>query len=489
MTVGVFISYNHADFRVANALKQCLNALSGDLSVFIDHAGLIAGDEYEPTLARNIAASQWFLLICSGPQRPERDMGWCLVEAGQFRAKLLNEKQENLLRSRLITVHDDERPRQVAQYQSVKISTVDKASRPLDLKQGSEDLSNFEFTDAFELFRNIIEHSGERPLRDLRDTDTRDLLRDQARRLIRAFWEAQSGVRLPEVVLQRRISFHLPPLGDRDTAILSDDVAVTGYDSSLTDIFGIAGTTTTWGNIRLRVKEGDGTDPLWVTDVYEAARDVSRDYVPEQPDGLCLSVADGKFYRVLFARYEPYRNGARTCYILFVPSRPRQFELQKRSSILLSALILSIRFRQRILPFIETIQSAPRSKTIETLFTLERVLHQVETEAVEFGLRMAADEDEAPLMQVVRPGDGKRFMEDSVKSWTAERAALAAAISAVRNAGSDTSRSEAAVQAASVACEALNSVRLVNGKFIQVLTEELLFIERVGLDEARMPPP
>ena len=45
--VGVFISYNHADLTIANALRQSLIALSSDLDPFIDHVGLQAGDEYE----------------------------------------------------------------------------------------------------------------------------------------------------------------------------------------------------------------------------------------------------------------------------------------------------------------------------------------------------------------------------------------------------------------------------------------------------------
>jgi hypothetical protein len=114
MSIGVFISYNHADISIANTLRQCLLAISSDLNIFIDHAGLVAGDDYEPTLARNIAASDWFLMICSGPPRAERDMGWCLLEAGQFRAKLIAQKQEALIRSRLVCIHDDQRPRQVA---------------------------------------------------------------------------------------------------------------------------------------------------------------------------------------------------------------------------------------------------------------------------------------------------------------------------------------------------------------------------------------
>ena len=119
-------------------------------------------------------------------------------------------------------------------------------------------------------------------------------------------------------------------------------------------------------------------------------------------------------------------------------------------------------------------------KKIESLLTLERTLHQVETEAIEFGLNMGVDEDELPLLQIIRPGDNKSFMEQSISEWIASRRSLGAAISQVRIAESETSRTEAVNDAEKVVAEKLEKVRSVNSKFIQVLTEELLFLEKVG---------
>jgi hypothetical protein len=116
-----------------------------------------------------------------------------------------------MIRSRMVSIHDDERPRQLSQFQSVRITTYDRPNRPLDLNQGSEDTSRFEGTDAFHLFETIIQRSEEKPLRDLTDENVRSVLRDQARRLTRAFVDMQSETRLPEIVFQPRISFRLPP--------------------------------------------------------------------------------------------------------------------------------------------------------------------------------------------------------------------------------------------------------------------------------------
>jgi hypothetical protein len=76
---------------------------------------------------------------------------------------------------------------------------------------------------------------------------------------------------------------------------LSDDIKVIGDESSLKDVFGIAGGETTWGDIKRRVKEPGGHDPIWLTDVEDAAKQVAKDLVPDQPEGLCPSILDGKF--------------------------------------------------------------------------------------------------------------------------------------------------------------------------------------------------
>jgi hypothetical protein len=72
---------------------------------------------------------------------------------------------------------------------------------------------------------------------------------------------------------------------------------------------------------------------------------------------------------------------------------------------LLSALILWIRFRQRILPFIKKLQDLPRKNKLDGLLELERELLEVETEAQEFGLRMPnSEDDDPPLVREFRGG-------------------------------------------------------------------------------------
>src|ERR1700742_2466529 len=72
--VGIFVSYNHKDVRLADALAETLTSLSPNLSVFIDHSGLEGGDDYESKISKSIRASQWFVMICNSGSKPDKDM-------------------------------------------------------------------------------------------------------------------------------------------------------------------------------------------------------------------------------------------------------------------------------------------------------------------------------------------------------------------------------------------------------------------------------
>ena len=107
--VGVFISYNHRDNKIADALAEALTSLSSELEVFIDHSGLEGGDDYEATISASIQRSQWFIIICSGGGKSEKDMSWCFYEAGQFRAKLEAADQIKIIRDRMCYLYDSDR--------------------------------------------------------------------------------------------------------------------------------------------------------------------------------------------------------------------------------------------------------------------------------------------------------------------------------------------------------------------------------------------
>ena len=209
MSIGVFISYNRIDQRIANELSSCLVALSDSLRVFIDHTSIRAGDDYEQKISQSINDRTWFIMINPGGTSSDKDLGWCFYEAGQFRNRMASHQMtDKAISERTCVVYDAYIPSQVSRYQAIRVQDRTSNDEALDLVA---DNSRIENTPVYQLFTTILERSADKPLRDMSDTRVRELIRDQARRFIKAFLTEQVDTRLPEIPLQPRISLILPP--------------------------------------------------------------------------------------------------------------------------------------------------------------------------------------------------------------------------------------------------------------------------------------
>jgi hypothetical protein len=178
------------------------------------------------------------------------------------------------------------------------------------------------------------------------------------------------------------------------------------------------------------------------------------------------------------------RSKARICHVAFIPSPTRDFALNQRSSVLLSSLILSVRFQQRILPFIKTLQELP-DETLESLRKLERELHLAEAEAEALGLSSVRGErDDPPVVRVFRDGDGKNVIQDGVKSWGKSRRVLMDVFNRIRAPDPNLSRIETARIAAEAAIRELEKANEYNRKYIRLITQELLYVEKIDLERS-----
>jgi hypothetical protein len=224
----------------------------------------------------------------------------------------------------------------------------------------------------------------------------------------------------------------------------------------------------------------DGTEPFWIAEIEKAVGQVSLDRIPEQPAGVCRSKTSGTFYRVLLARYEPFQSRARICHVVFIPSRPRRFQVKQKTSTILSALILSIRFRQNILPFIETLKLAPQKTKAAEILRLERELHLIEAESEEFGLSVdASNKDELPLLREFSEGEKKEFLKKSIQEWTTSRQKLSGVFVRLKQ-EDPISVGEFLNEATDVVTKAMQEVAKTNSKFIEILSEGLLAIEKIS---------
>ena len=459
--VGVFVSYNHQDRSIADAVVQALTSISPQLSVFIDHSGLEGGDDYEVKLSQSLQKTRWFIIICRGV----KDMNWCFYEAGQFRAKLAREDEINELRSRMCYLYDGERPSQFARYQGTMIS-------PLDVE--SDNSRDYEDTELFKLFATIIKKSHPSPLRDMTDETVRNLMRDGVRRITRAFMNRQESI--GEIVFQPRISFMLPPPNEKGSLGLAPDTPVLGYEGTLSQIFGIAGGSTKWAEIKRVFVSADNIEARWIGDLETATKEISSNRLPSQTEALCIA-HDGVFFRPIVARYERYRNDAKNCYVAFIPVRNRRFNLGMKTSYLLSGLILSVRFRQRVIPIIAELRSvdpASSSEVMPLLLKFLKELTTIETEALEFGISAPEnDHDEPPLLNAFRDGLVKTALRAKIIAWTNARKLIFDKIAAVQRMESSASEAKA------VLLDCLADIGETNSMFIRTISEELLYVQQL----------
>ena len=479
--VGLFVSYNHQDKMIADALVEALAFLSQGLEVFVDHSGIEGGDDYETRIHDSISRSQWFMIICPGSSTiAPKDMNWCFYEAGQFRARLEAENNPPEIRARMCCLYDGQIPGPLSRYQGTRISTTDRDGRPINLS--SDDTNEAENTELFSLFETIIRRSGTAPLVDLTDRSIRKALRAGVRRVVSAFNMVGGNNPFDEIVFQPRISFFIYPSSDILASGLTPDTDIDGGDGTqnLATIFGITGRFTKWKNIKANALSIYNMEPLWVDDLEAAILSIATDKVPKQPETLCLA-NDGNFYVPIVARYEPFRSGKKRCYVAFIPSQSRRFAITTRSSTLLTGLILSVRFRQRILPIITELKGIQPSNTaaarqMDILCKLVRELVAIENEAVEFGLQIVRDEhDDPPLVSAFRDGSKKEELRAEISKWATIRNTLFQKVAEARS----PERSTSPADAAEYVLESFADMRSMNSQLLTDVCEELLYNERV----------
>jgi hypothetical protein len=416
MSVPVFISYHGKDLNLASELKTSLEKLSDRFEIFLDRGSIRAADDYEQTIADAIKRAEWFLIICTGFPRRDADMMWSFFEAGQFRATLKPSLVPHANR-RIVCLFDTEPPSILSKFQGVRVC----GEQPTDPKSellthlGKDNLQ-LEQAAIFMLLEQMLENSPEEPLREITSQNTRLMLREESHKLITLFEEAGSTNVVFERSLQPRISFELPRGGT-----IAADTPVKGYDQSLRNLFSIETEETTWKRVVEGCCKPDKGKPGWLSDIELAAASIMADNTPIHVSNKC--VLGDAVYRVYAARYEIYKNGHRAIYVVFLPANSRPFDLTQRSSILLSSLILSVRFREQIIPMAKSLREVAVEELGAKLKEFYRLLVDIEIEAREFGLVIenSIPEDDSPLTAVFGDAKKKKFIMDAINDWAVDR--------------------------------------------------------------------
>lgn len=395
MQVPVFISYHGTDIAIAKELSTSLKKLSDTFDVFLDKYSIGPGEDYEVRIAEEIKRAEWFLIVCTGFPRRDADMMWSFFEAGQFRATLKKSLVPEA-NKRIVCIFDDEPPSILSMFQGVKVCGKQRTGSNIDMSTTlAKDNIQLDDSAIFSLLERMLKNSPETPLRDVNTSSTKEMLREESHKLIKLFELARPQDLIDEKSLQPKISFELAPGGR-----ITPDTLVKGYDKSLRDLFSIETDETTWGRVCGICSTANGGKPAWLSDIEAAAADIMLDNTPANVGNKCI--LEGKIYQVIVARYEIYKDGRRIIYVVFLQVTSQPFDLTRRSSTLLSSLILSIRFREQLIPMRKVLKKEKPASLAALLQSFYRLLVAIEMEARQFGLVVdsAIPDEEAPLAAV-----------------------------------------------------------------------------------------
>jgi hypothetical protein len=466
VSVPVFISYHGSDIELAKELSTSLKKLSNQFKIFLDKYSIAPGEKYETIIADEISKAEWFLIVCTGFPRRDADMMWSFFEAGQFRATL-RETLRPEVNKRIVCVFDDEPPAVLSMFQGIKVCALQRSGAKIDLSTPLPK-SNIQLDDSaiYNLLERMLLNTPEIPLRDVGEDSTKELLREESFKLIKLFASARPHDVLIEKSLQPRISFELLP-----GQALEKETKVKGYDQSLRLLFGIETDEATWGKVISICKKGNTGNPRWLSDIEAASALIMADETPDNVGNKCI--LQDVIYRVIVARYEVYKDARRAIYVAFLPASTQPFDLTRSSSTLLSSLILSVRFREQIIPLAEAIRQAEPEKLRFLLQDFYRLLVGVEMEARQFGLVLDNNipAEEAPLTTVMSDPGRKAVVQTSIDDWSVDRRKIEEMFVGKPV---DLASIEQAQSCADEIANALEKIKGVNAQFIEIITVELL---------------
>lgn len=470
--ISVFISYHNTDYAVAEKLKFCLENLSKKFDVFLDKTSISPGDNYRTVIAQALARAQWLLIVCTGFPRPDADMAWSFFEAGQFSATLPPELAPHASK-RMVCIFDKEPPSILAPLQGVRVTNRQKSSAKIDMAMSSpQENTQYDDTYVYDLFETMLANNPLSPLRDTDELSVKQDIRQQCHELIKIVSDFVPPFPLDDRALQPRISYEIV-LGKP----LVEDTVVKGYNDSLNLLFSIAKNECTWGEIIKACDVEGSPKPMWQHDVEAAAQKISNQRAPKVSATKCL--LNNQIYRVFTARYEIFSNDKRVVYVAFLPAIARNFDLRKSSGTLLSALILSVRFREQLIPMADVLAGDDVSEDV--LLEFMRRLQSIEMEALQFGLNATDDvQDDSPVAVAIRDQNRRSVIESGIASWAEDRSEIARMFSP-RHGMLDTTQSHARRLS-----EILLRMVPVNASFIRCLCEEL-FLQSSRENDAATP--
>jgi hypothetical protein len=467
--IKLFISYSQADsFVVQPIFKTLGDDLHDDLDVFIDKDGIRAGQIIEKRLVQELQETDWFIMIYPTVWNAPKDMSWCYKEAGIFEASALTRFGDAATASgRSVYLYDGAIPRTMQAQKGILVQRPHGSPLPEPADGNDEPSPHYDETAVAAWLGDLLstKRADGSTLADINNEKFKGRIRKAARAIISAFERQNPEEQVDDVPLQPRISFKIAkgPL----TAIDPDTVITGGGDNSLERIFGLTKKEARWAEIKDVCRTKSRADPIWLRDIEKIVADISRDQKIEQTEAL--HVLNGRtFFRPFVPRFERFRNETKRCHILFAETHEKSFNSNEDISALIAALILTIRFRQRVIPLIPSLKKTGPALA-EAVLAIEREITYIENEAVEFGLMTDTSSDERSSVEKMFEGrPNGEFVQEQSDRWRVDRRRLIDFAQRARGPAI-----ENAEDVSGEMTKILTDFVEVNARFIEVLSSEL----------------
>ena len=261
------------------------------------------------------------------------------------------------------------------------------------------------------------------------------------------------------IICRDNTTYELAPGGN-----INSETKIYGDNDSLNTLFSITKNETTSGEIlNLSMKPGEPKS-LWAQDIESAALSLAKDRNPET--STSKSILNRRVYRVFTARYQLFKDKKKCVYVAFLKSIARPFDLKRASGMLLSALMLGVRFRERLIPMHKQFEPAANYEKI--LISFYRELQAVEMEALQYGLNAdVSNPDDYPILTVIRDTNRRETIEKGIKQWSKDRKEITDMFM------SPAELSKNARVYGDKLSKILQDTAPINGEFIQIMSEEL----------------
>jgi TIR domain len=343
--VHVFISYRRADQVIATAIyEEIIEINRSRLECFLDIKAIEAGEDFRKEIDIALEAADWLICIYTGEQSE-----YCGFEVGVFSRG--RSRKNGSGQSRLVCLHDvADIPGIFEGHQNQQVRFPPDRTSP---GMVFDEEAFYSQSDLAKFFRDLCQYNNLYIARDpLENQRLLQAITSKAKRITEAFRASRGKVVRDDTPTQLGIEVSFTPAPDKLVAVIPDTAEVKGTYQSL-GLFGQMPSmrgeqlpTTNWGKIKDSCRSAYNLQVPWIERLEKDMVNAATENTLAGPEAIFLDYQTHKTaYRAILVRHQLQWDGTHRFFVVFVPTLPRQFLGDQKTSLILAGLVVASRFR------------------------------------------------------------------------------------------------------------------------------------------------